>query len=82
MRIYDVIWKERFVDKIEDKHGLTMGEVESYYSRNLTLDWLGKDILRVRTCMQRTVKQMPAGMYSYCMFENEELLRCQLQLAT
>ena len=28
MRIYDVIWKERFVEKIVDKHGLTTDEVE------------------------------------------------------
>jgi uncharacterized DUF497 family protein len=28
LRIYDVIWKERFAEKIADKHGLTMDEVE------------------------------------------------------
>lgn len=28
MRIYDVIWKERFAEKIADKHGLTTDEVE------------------------------------------------------
>jgi uncharacterized protein len=28
LRIYDVIWKERFAEKIADKHGLTIDEVE------------------------------------------------------
>lgn len=28
MKLYEVIWKERFVEKIADKHGLTTDEVE------------------------------------------------------
>ena len=28
MRLYEVIWKERFVDKIAAKHGITTEEVE------------------------------------------------------
>ncbi|HID05783.1 MAG TPA: BrnT family toxin [Armatimonadetes bacterium] len=28
MRLYEVIWKERFVAKIADKHGVTTDEVE------------------------------------------------------
>lgn len=28
MRIYEVIWKERFVDKIAAKHGVTTEEIE------------------------------------------------------
>lgn len=28
MRLYEVIWKDRFVDKIEAKHGVSTEEVE------------------------------------------------------
>ena len=28
MRLYEIIWKERFVDKIASKHGITTEEVE------------------------------------------------------
>lgn len=28
MRLYEVIWKDRFVEKIADKHGVTTDEVE------------------------------------------------------
>ena len=28
MRLYEVIWKERFVDKIAAKHGITTEEIE------------------------------------------------------
>ena len=28
MRLYDVIWKDQFVEKIADKHGVTPEEVE------------------------------------------------------
>src|SRR5690348_9924024 len=28
LRIYEVIWKERFVEKIADKHGVTVDETE------------------------------------------------------
>lgn len=28
MRLYEVIWKEQFADKIEGKHRITQGEVE------------------------------------------------------
>lgn len=28
MRLYDIIWKERFVNKIEDKHSVATEEVE------------------------------------------------------
>jgi len=28
LRLYDVIWKDRFVEKIADKHGVTIDEVE------------------------------------------------------
>lgn len=28
MKIYDVIWKEVFVDKLADKHGVSVEEVE------------------------------------------------------
>lgn len=28
MRLYEVIWKERFAEKIADKHGITIDEVE------------------------------------------------------
>ena len=28
MRLYDIIWKDRFVEKIADKHGVTTDEVE------------------------------------------------------
>ena len=28
MRIFEVIWKDRFVEKIADKHGVTTDEVE------------------------------------------------------
>ncbi|MDT4953782.1 MAG: uncharacterized protein QOJ02_1920 [Acidobacteriota bacterium] len=28
MQLYEVIWKDRFIDKIEVKHGVNTGEVE------------------------------------------------------
>ena len=28
MRLYDVIWKDQFVEKLADKHGVTTDEVE------------------------------------------------------
>lgn len=34
MKLYDVIWKERFVDKIADKHGITTDEIEEVLFSN------------------------------------------------
>ena len=34
LRLYEVIWKERFVDKIADKHGVTTEEVEDVLFSN------------------------------------------------
>ena len=34
MRIYHVIWKERFAEKIADKHGLAIDEVEEVLFSN------------------------------------------------
>ena len=34
MRLYDVLWKERFVAKIADKHGVTTDEVEEVLFAN------------------------------------------------
>ena len=34
MRIYDVIWKEQFIDKIESKHRVTVEEVEEVLFSN------------------------------------------------
>lgn len=28
MQLYDVIWKERYIQKLEDKHGVSVEEVE------------------------------------------------------
>lgn len=28
MRLYEIIWKDRFVDKIEAKHGVSRSEIE------------------------------------------------------
>lgn len=66
MRIYDVIWKERFAEKIAEKHGLTMDEVEHVLFSKPHVRLAEKGISKVKIFTQRTDKQMLAGTCSYC----------------
>lgn len=82
MRIYDVIWKERFAEKIADKHGLTIDEVEQVLFSKPHVRLAERDVLRVKICTQRTDRQRLVGTSSYSMFVNGGLRLCLLQLAT
>ncbi|HXF39165.1 MAG TPA: hypothetical protein VN687_05595 [Blastocatellia bacterium] len=62
MRIFEVIWKDRFVDKIADKHGVTTDEVEQVLSLLHTCDSQRKDTYQVRIFMSRTDNQTAEGI--------------------
>ena len=42
MQLYDVIWKEQFVDKLADKHGVLTDEVEEVLFGNPHVRLAGK----------------------------------------
>ena len=48
MKIYEIIWKEQFVEKIEVKHGIYIEEVEAVYPANRTSEKLNAGTSRVK----------------------------------
>ena len=56
MRLYDVIWKIRFIEKIADKHGVTTDEVEEILFGKSHFRRAQKGHVRAKIYMLPTVK--------------------------
>jgi hypothetical protein len=57
MQLHEVIWKDRFIDKIEGKHGVSTDEVEEVLFGIRTFVERKKVMLRERIYTLLTVRQ-------------------------
>lgn len=51
MRIYEIIWKEQFADKIARKHRVTREEVKQVMFSNPHIERVEKGELKEKICM-------------------------------
>ena len=81
MQLYDVIWKDQFVEKLVAKHGVATDEVEEVLFARRTCARRGKDGSKARTCMSPTGKQRLVGIWLSFLSANAAQRLCPSQPA-
>ena len=82
MRLYEVIWKDKFVDKIECKHKVTTDEVEEVLFSKPHTRRAEKGLYEVKICMWPMLKRMEADTWLYFLSTSTRALPCPFQRAT
>lgn len=60
--LYNVIWKDRFIEKLEVKHGVQTDEVEEVLFSNPHIRRVEKGQIQEKTCMPPTDGQRLADI--------------------
>lgn len=58
MVIRKIIWKAQFVEKLEQKHGVSVIEAEEILGANPHIRRMSKGVVKMRMSMRPSVKQM------------------------
>ena len=67
MRITDIIWKERFVEKLSSKHGVSIREVEESFHSNPVVRRIAKGRVRGED-LYSALSQISNGRYLIVFF--------------
>ena len=81
MRLYEVIWKEAFVDKLERKHRVMPEEVEDVLFSKPHIRRAEKGHVQGKTCMSPMAKPQPEDTSLSSSFSSIRLRRCLFPLA-
>lgn len=80
MHLYDVIWKDQFVEKLADKHGVTTDEVEEVLFSTPHCRLAEKGRVKGEN-LYAAYGQTAAGRYLVVLFASAEPRLCQSQPA-
>lgn len=82
MLITQIIWKEQFVEKLAQKHGVSVEEAEDVLRSQPLIRKVGKGTSKVKTCLLPMVNLKQVAIWRSFTSERRQALSCQYRHAT